>query len=495
MGVFFGDLHNHCGITYGYGSLENALRAASKHLDFCSVTPHAMWPDIPAKDQDNEYLITYHTDAFNKIKKNWEYVKSIVEGFSRDREFVTFHSFEMHSSEYGDHHFVSPSDALKLFYGKNPEEVIANQECPTIAIPHHIAYCPGYRGINWEKFNQAQSPVVEVYSKHGCGLSDTGCQPYYHTMGPKDSRNTAYAGLKQGKKFSFVGSSDHHAGFPGSYGDGRLAVLADEKTRQSIWKALREGRTYAVTGDKILCDFAVNGAPFGSQVFQDSNTRIVDYKVVAGDAIERIVLYRNLEPIRVVEGLFLPLITGLTHYKVRLELGWGDSNDPYQWECRIQSTKGTIESIEPCIRGKSILAPSKDRGSDDSINDLHFSIEQMDEHDVLFACETYKNPSPTQAQTSSIILEIEGTEETALEFSINHRKEHLRIADLLKGSRAGQMLGYASQSYRIHEAIPESRYFVEGSWRDQKVSDYDFYHMEVLERNGNAAFVSPVFLG
>jgi hypothetical protein len=221
----------------------------------------------------------------------------------------------------------------------------------------------------------------------------------------------------------------------------------------------------------------------------------VDYKVVAGDAIERIVLYRNLEPIRVVEGLFLPLITGLTHYKVRLELGWGDSNDPYQWECRIQSTKGTIESIEPCIRGKSILAPSKDRGSDDSINDLHFSIEQMDEHDVLFACETYKNPSPTQAQTSSIILEIEGTEETALEFSINHRKEHLRIADLLKGSRAGQMLGYASQSYRIHEAIPESRYFVEGSWRDQKVSDYDFYHMEVLERNGNAAFVSPVFLG
>lgn len=47
MNRYWGDLHNHCGITYGYGSLKHALDRAKSHLDFCAVTGHAMWPDIP----------------------------------------------------------------------------------------------------------------------------------------------------------------------------------------------------------------------------------------------------------------------------------------------------------------------------------------------------------------------------------------------------------------------------------------------------------------
>ena len=30
MNTYFGDLHNHCGITYGFGSLENAIKRAKK---------------------------------------------------------------------------------------------------------------------------------------------------------------------------------------------------------------------------------------------------------------------------------------------------------------------------------------------------------------------------------------------------------------------------------------------------------------------------------
>ena len=46
--LLWGDLHNHCGITYGFGSLQNALKIARSHLDFCCITGHAMWPDIYA---------------------------------------------------------------------------------------------------------------------------------------------------------------------------------------------------------------------------------------------------------------------------------------------------------------------------------------------------------------------------------------------------------------------------------------------------------------
>ena len=49
MDIFWGDLHNHCGITYGTGSLEYALKIARNHLDFATVTPHAFWPDMPPR--------------------------------------------------------------------------------------------------------------------------------------------------------------------------------------------------------------------------------------------------------------------------------------------------------------------------------------------------------------------------------------------------------------------------------------------------------------
>ena len=42
MKIYWGDLHNHCGITYGFGSLENAIQRARGRLDFCAFTGHAM---------------------------------------------------------------------------------------------------------------------------------------------------------------------------------------------------------------------------------------------------------------------------------------------------------------------------------------------------------------------------------------------------------------------------------------------------------------------
>ena len=48
---FYGDLHNHCNISYGHGSLSEALKRAKRQLDFVSVTGHAYWPDMPVDDE------------------------------------------------------------------------------------------------------------------------------------------------------------------------------------------------------------------------------------------------------------------------------------------------------------------------------------------------------------------------------------------------------------------------------------------------------------
>lgn len=46
-------------------------------------------------------------------------------------------------------------------------------------------------------------------------------------------------------KFGIMCSTDQHSGYPGSYGDGRIGVLAPSLTRDAIWDALKN-RQYVV---------------------------------------------------------------------------------------------------------------------------------------------------------------------------------------------------------------------------------------------------------
>ena len=50
--------------------MRDAFEAAKGQLDFVSVTPHAMWPDIPGKNDPRlSWVIDYHTDAFRRLRK------------------------------------------------------------------------------------------------------------------------------------------------------------------------------------------------------------------------------------------------------------------------------------------------------------------------------------------------------------------------------------------------------------------------------------------
>ena len=58
--------------------MRDAFEAAKGQLDFVSVTPHAMWPDIPgANDPRLKWVIDYHTGAFKRLREGGyeKYVK------------------------------------------------------------------------------------------------------------------------------------------------------------------------------------------------------------------------------------------------------------------------------------------------------------------------------------------------------------------------------------------------------------------------------------
>ena len=79
--IYWGDLHSHCAISYGEGSLENAIKRASQQLDFCSITGHAFWPDIDTLTKEKREIKNYHLKGFIKLKKNWRGILTKIKLF------------------------------------------------------------------------------------------------------------------------------------------------------------------------------------------------------------------------------------------------------------------------------------------------------------------------------------------------------------------------------------------------------------------------------
>lgn len=493
MNIYFGDLHNHCNISYGFGSLENALHEAGNHLDFCAVTGHALWPDMYESNEDTAFIVEFHKMGFKKLSENWKNIRKSIAKANKNGQFVTLQSYEMHSSKYGDHHILSLDDSLELLKSETPGEIISKLDNEAFAIPHHIAYTPGYRGISWKHFNEKISPIVEVVSKHGCGVTDESRGQYLHTMGPRDGRNTVYEGLRQGKKFGFAGSTDHHAGYPGSYGDGITAVLSDELTRDAIWGSIKLRRTYALTGDRIRCDFTIDKNPMGSEI-NSNKTHEIKLKVNAVDFIEKAVIYKNLEPIKsIYKEDFAKQKIEFNKFKIRIETGWGRKTSPYKWVNSVKVISGEILSADPYFRGQSVLAPKEGEVYQSNVNKLDNEIISLSDRKVEWKCTTFKNPTTRHSATSAVVIEVEGTPKTVFEIVLNEKKISISLEELIKHGISGHMQEYNSEAYLIHKAVPEKNYRFNLNCNSSSDKG-DYFHAEVHQTNGQSAWISPIFI-
>jgi len=172
---------------------------------------------------------------------------------------------------------------------------LAGQGVKTFLVPHHIAYATGYRGIHWPDFQPEFTPVVELLSMHGVSESDEGALTLLPRHGSPRWAEHDPGRPAAGKIFGVVGSTDHHSAQPGTYGSGRAAVWAPALTRAAIWEAIAARRTYAVTGDRIVLQFSLNGRPMGS-VLPPGEGREIEVSVVGGDALDYVEVLHNNQP-------------------------------------------------------------------------------------------------------------------------------------------------------------------------------------------------------
>lgn len=187
-------------------------------------------------------IISMHMGGFAKAKAYWAEAKEKINKANQPGEFVAMPSYEWHSMEYGDYILYWLKEDPPLIDGENIEDLISHlpNNKTVFLIPHHIGYKQGYRGINWESFRGNVSPAIEVFSAHGCAVSESDPYPYYHSMGPRNSNSTAISGLNRGEKFGLFTLTDDHGAYPGNYEHGRIGVFCNNLTKKIFLNQLEK---------------------------------------------------------------------------------------------------------------------------------------------------------------------------------------------------------------------------------------------------------------
>ena len=151
---------------------------------------------------------------------------------------------------------------------------------PAMLVPHHPAAI-GTGVVDWSCYDRSWQPVVEVYSHHGNSLRmDADYDPLVN--GTAEKGTVHYALGPEGRcgeqpTPGFFASTDNHDSLPGStcasvgyrYAGGVAVVVLDEGerlSRQAIYDALYDRRTYATSGPMIpaLVDYYSEGVWIGT---------------------------------------------------------------------------------------------------------------------------------------------------------------------------------------------------------------------------------------
>ena len=495
--LYWGDLHNHCNITYGHGDMRDAFEAATEQLDFVSVTPHAMWPDINLLNREPrlKWVIGYHTDAFKRLREGgYDKYSAMTKEYNRPGKFLTFIGYEAHSMVYGDHvalHKNLDAPLVNCSSIENWKDKFRGQD--VFITPHHMGYQEGFRGYNWKYFTGGdQTPFVEMYSRHGLAEGDMGDYPYLHDMGPRNWEGSILYGLKQGHKFGLIGSTDQHSGYPGSYGDGRVGVLAPSLERDSVWNGLRSRHTCCATGDKIAVDFRINDALMGEVVSGDK--RRIYVNVSAESCIDYVDIVKNGRLIARMNGPLLPVYepADLIRCKIKMEYGWNREEKYVNWDGMVSIDKGRILSVTPCFRGAAFTSPQE--GETEFHTHVN-RIRSVTDNSAELELYTSKNPNTTTPSTQAVILDVEMPLDGVITSDFNGRQFRHTLAELLEGGRSHFMRGWLSEAVLFNRAMPQSCWSIEHYMEDDgKETDSDWYYVRVRQKDGQWLWTSPIWV-
>jgi len=489
--TYFGDLHNHSAVGYARGSLERVFDIARNHLDFCAHTPHGYWHDIGRYEGGIEER--WHK-GFDVTRDRWPDVVATVRRYDAPGKFVPILGYEQHSTSLGDFHILFPHlDGEYARFDDIREFQAFARKQGAILVPHHPANRRGERGANPDCWDRSVSPVIEIFSEWGNAEHDRGPYPYIrHSHGGRWTGNTLHQFLQDGRRMGVVASTDDHLGYPGAYREGLAAVLAPELTREAIFEALRNRRTYAVTGDRIRVQFHINTAMMGREL-PYVRERHISAEVVGWDQVDRVEVLKNN---RVIHRDFpmdrVPTAASWDQpVLVRVEFGWGPwaalgRDRTCDWDIDVKVEGGVLEGMQTCF-----TCGPYDESRRDKV------LEQTDRR-LRVQSFTARREMVDDVPTKAVVLKLQGGPATRLTINLAKPTEKnwtLSLKDLAASSEVLYTGIYPNESLLVHRLVFAENYRTTFAMSDvDEGRETNWYYLRVVQANGQLAWSSPVWV-
>jgi hypothetical protein len=227
------------------------------------------------------YALTDHSSSSGEYTRGlgphvWTEYNSVTDKHYDPRRFVTLHAYEASfGAPYGHHNVYFRGSPGPLIAPENksglPDLWKALAAGQALTVPHHTGKFPV--GVRWDVDNPELRRNFEIYSAHGLSEAFDPEHPLAFEQsdftGPSRSANGPHFAQDawiHGLLLSTIAASDDHRAQPGKPHWGLTAVRAPSLTREDIFDALHDRRTYGTTGARILLDFSIDGAAMGRSV-------------------------------------------------------------------------------------------------------------------------------------------------------------------------------------------------------------------------------------
>ncbi|MHB9037140.1 MAG: DUF3604 domain-containing protein [Armatimonadota bacterium] len=285
-GVYFGDIHGHSGLSDGVAETSEEYYAYARDaagLDVCASAEHA--------PREGARIATKKFNDPGRFVTIWGYEWVQQDPGRLDRN-IYFRDEDCPIPEGWPRTIEGFWESVKKSYGENTDHRV-------IIGPHMFTYKT--KAQPWyETWNTNYERFVEIYSTHG--MSEYSGNPRMVAHGNVQENFFAQEGLKYGRKFGIIASSDNHDSHPGrsNFGPqrgGLVAFLAKDLTRESIWDAWWNRRVYATTTERIYIDFQIDGHVMGEE-FKTANKPRISYTVHGCDDNFDVFLLKNCEVIK-----------------------------------------------------------------------------------------------------------------------------------------------------------------------------------------------------
>jgi hypothetical protein len=238
------------------------------HLDFLCLSEH-----------DFQQFLEVGLDV---EEGSWERIASLARAWRRPG-FAVLTGWEWSSREHGHRVVFFADDSSRYISFREAatpaalaEALRGTRAISVIAHPTGSELTPI---VNWGSVVPGFDVAIEIYSGHGA-MDESSFRP---TTAPQKG-HSALDGMRRGLDLAFVAFSDTHLSTPGNpwppairdapFPGGLTAVWAENASEAAIVEAIRAGRCYATSGERVLLEFRANDRTLGETLVVDPGATV-----------------------------------------------------------------------------------------------------------------------------------------------------------------------------------------------------------------------------